>query len=363
MRWGLPGRRGPGDSGSAELDARLSGAWDAAATAAGKILDLPAGKAALLANLELSQEEIPDLRPDTGRTWRVAWRRHRRLTLCSIAGAAVAAAVALAAVVVPGAGQGRLREPVVDTAYVVQRVSSALSAGDSAEIAQTTVTTRVTGVFSGTTTTRIGQVWSYGDQWRMVTNPSAGQPRYDEGSTSTAVYTLVNYQARTWARQAGQDHPPAPLIPLITRLPDGCVPVFGPVPVRQLQGIGLATMSQSASVARALRGAVSCGTLTLAGRQRVGGIETIKLTSRPDRPFSETIWVDPDTYLPVRVSTRLAPGGPGTPQVRRALEQTADITWIRPSAQNLAKLTVPIPPGFRKVPLAQAVGPTLRPIP
>jgi hypothetical protein len=33
--------------------------------------------------------------------------------------------------------------------------------------------------------------------------------------------------------------------------------------------------------------------------------------------------------------------------------------WLSPTAQNLAKLTVPIPAGFRQVPLVQAVMPIL----
>jgi hypothetical protein len=55
-------------------------------------------------------------------------------------------------------------------------------------------------------------------------------------------------------------------------------------------------------------------------------------------------------------SYEAAPGQPGP-------WQTADITWLPPTAQNLATLTVPIPAGYRQVPLAQAVPPDLRPIP
>ena len=89
----------------------------------------------------------------------------------------------------------------------------------------------------------------------------------------------------------------------------------------------------------------------MAGRQRVDGIEAIKLTSRPGSLISETIWVSPGTYLPVRVVVRSAA------RRIRAIQQTADITWLPPTAQNLAKLTVPIPAGFRQVPLIQAIAP------
>jgi len=102
-------------------------------------------------------------------------------------------------------------------------------------------------------------------------------------------------------------------------------------------------------VARALRAAVSCLNLRAAGRQRVDGVEAIELTGR-DSKISATIWVSPGTYLPVRVVIRPAPGRP-------APWQEADITWLPPTAQNRARLTVPIPAGFRQVPLTQPIGP------
>jgi hypothetical protein len=49
---------------------------------------------------------------------------------------------------------------------------------------------------------------------------------------------------------------------------------------------------------------------------------------------------------------------PGLP----AVQQTADITWLPSTAQNLAKLTVPVPAGFRQVPFGTAVTPILRQI-
>jgi hypothetical protein len=100
-------------------------------------------------------------------------------------------------------------------------------------------------------------------------------------------------------------------------------------------------------VASALRAAISCGTLTEAGRQRIDGTNAIELVSRPGNLISETIWVSPGTYLPERVVVRLA-------LIKAVLQRTADITWLRPTAQNLDKLTVPVPAGFREVPLNEA---------
>jgi hypothetical protein len=94
----------------------------------------------------------------------------------------------------------------------------------------------------------------------------------------------------------------------------------------------------------------------VAGRQTVDGTEAIELKSRPGSPIFETIWVSPQTYLPVRVVVSSAPGAP-------TVRQTANFTWLPPTAQNLAKLTVPVPAGFRKVSLPEAIMPNLKQIP
>jgi hypothetical protein len=275
----------------------------------------------------LLQEGTADVRAPAGMTRQVARLRRRWLSLRLVAGVAAAltaAAVALAVVVVSGAPHDGTGGPVIDTAYVVGRVDSALSAAGSAEIAQMTVTTRGALVPGGTTT---AEEWSYGGQWHSVIYSPAGHLAYDEGASTASVYFLVSYLTRTWARGSGPGGPGA-LVP-DTR---GCGSVL------------------PATVARALRAVISCGTLAGAGRQRVDGIGTIELTGRPDSKISETIWVSPDTYLPVRVVIRPAPGKQGP-------WREADITWLRPTAQNLARLSVPIPAGFRQVPFTQPVGP------
>jgi hypothetical protein len=306
-----------------------------------------------------------DLRAPAGLTRRVARRRHRRLALRSAAAAAAAlaaAAVALAAVGVPGAH----RDGIDTTAYVVKRVDSALSAAEPGQIAQMTVTTTRSAVTpGGTTATTTAEEWSYDGQWRSVTYSSAGHPVYDEGSSTSSGYTLVNYRTRTWARQPGR-HPALPSLgPLAgsghsaapVSGPRGCERLFAAAPLLFRPGLpGIGFSASSLPAASALRAAVSCGTLAVAGRQRVNGVEAIELTSRPGSPISETIWVTPGTYLPVRVVIRSAYG-------QLVLQQTANITWLSPTAQNLAKLTVPIPAGFRQVPLAQAVWPILQQIP
>jgi hypothetical protein len=277
-------------------------------------------------------------------------RRLALLPVAAVAAVLTAGAVVLAAIGMPGTRRGGTEGPAVNTAYVVKRVDSALDAAGPLAIAQMTITTSSAATAGGQTRATTAKEWSYGDQWRAVTYSAAGQLIYDEGSSSAAVYTVVSYQGRTWARQPRLGG--AALAPGAR----GCEPLVAALPLPFQPGLpvpGVAASSLPATVARALRAAVSCGALTATGRQRIDGIEAIELTSRQDSLIPETIWVSPGTYLPLRVVIDPAPGQPGP-------RQTADITWLPPTAANLNKLAVPIPAGFRQVPLAQAVRPLMR---
>ncbi len=295
-----------------------------------------------------------DMRAPAGLTRRAALRRRRRAALRSLAGAAAAGcAAAVVAVVLPTAGTAT-GGSVALAASVVKRVDSALK---TADMAQMTVTTRIPlasscsagqcRIVPGKTVTTTSEEWSYGERWRSVAYVS-GQLVYDEGTSASSVYTLVSYLTRTWARthQSGFGGVSASV-----PAPGGCGPaiaagamLFQP----GLPGVDFSAGSPPATMAEALRTAVSCGTLAEAGRQRVNGIEAIELVSRPGSLISETIWVNPSTYLPVRLV------------VRSGFHQlTADITWLKPTAQNLAKLTVLIPAGFRQVSLPEGLGLTV----
>jgi len=70
------------------------------------------------------------------------------------------------------------------------------------------------------------------------------------------------------------------------------------------------------------------------GRQRVDGIDAVKLTGRG----GTVLWVDPATYLPVQVVV----GGLKPTQI--------DFRWLSPTAANLAQLSVQVPAGFQRVP-------------
>jgi hypothetical protein len=276
--------------------------------------------------------------------------------------AAGVAVIAVAAVVLPGALLNGAGGPVAYAASVVKRVSSALSAADPGRFAQMTVSTTVVPVSGGKTTTSTAEEWSYGDRWRSVTNPRAGRAVYDEGFNASSGYTLVNYKQRTWARRPGLGRPAG-----LAAGSRGCrqVSAVGPVLFQPtLPGTGVSAKSVSVNslltVARTLHAAVSCGTLNVADRQRVDGITEIKLTSGRSSPIAETIWVNPGTYLPVRVVIRSFPHHSLVLNNMVVLQQTADFSWLPPTAQNLAKLTVPIPAGYRHVTFGQATWPIAR---
>jgi hypothetical protein len=90
-----------------------------------------------------------------------------------------------------------------------------------------------------------------------------------------------------------------------------------------------------------IKKALSCGEYTTSGTGRVDGVNAIKLI--PVRPgvMSAVLWVDPSTYLPVRVATEIG---------ERPTGQVKDVQWLPPTAANLADLTAPIPAGFVQVP-------------
>ena len=285
------------------------------------------------------------LRAPEGLAARVARRHRRRLVLRSMSGGAAvlaAGAAALAVIVLPrvsGTGQ-----QATDTAYVIRSVDNALSAAAPGTIAQMTVTTTGATVHDGT-----AEEWSNGGQWRSVMYSSSGDPVYDEGQSGRS-YTLVSYPASAWARQAGGY---APYAPFPRKQACRAFGLFAPFPVLfrpGLSGKGTSASSLPMNVAQAVRNAVSCGSLTVDGRQTINGTKTIKLTSSPGSRISETVWVNPRTYLPVRVTGRYAVND-------SPVQQTADLTWLPPTAQNRAKLTVPIPAGFREVPLIAAIAP------
>jgi hypothetical protein len=122
-------------------------------------------------------------------------------------------------------------------------------------------------------------------------------------------------------------------------------PSHGSVPPATCANPGFGYPSWQQSIAKSL----SCHVFTLAGNQQVDGINTIKLVRKPVLGTHVTLWVDPTSYLPVRIMiTDPQPSGPAT-------VQTDDFRWLSPTTGNLATLHAAeqrgvIPPGFRSLP-------------
>jgi len=96
--------------------------------------------------------------------------------------------------------------------------------------------------------------------------------------------------------------------------------------------------------------ALSCGQFHLAGRQYVDGVDAMTLAGQPEYGGRETLWVNPATYLPVRLTATLFAG-----LDQRYQQLVTDFRFLPPTQANLAALhaairRAPIPATFRLLP-------------
>jgi hypothetical protein len=132
-------------------------------------------------------------------------------------------------------------------------------------------------------------------------------------ASSRLLTTVVTYSQRTWWRSS--QHLDGP--------PSAAVTCGGP-------GVEFGQGGWPGYI----RAELSCGGFTLGGRHRVDGIDAIKMTSRH---AGLTLWVNPSTYLPVRLAR---PGQDAS---------VTDFRWLAPTAARLARLNIAIPAHFRQV--------------
>ena len=105
---------------------------------------------------------------------------------------------------------------------------------------------------------------------------------------------------------------------------------------------------------------LGCGDATVTGRAWINGVHTIKITGVPVRTklpkgmvkatkadIHFTLYVNPATYLPMRVVSSTTSYGGGTGHSTHAT--TTNIRWLPPTAANVANAVVTIPRGFRHV--------------
>jgi hypothetical protein len=300
-----------------------------------------------------------------------AFRRHRRRRLALGAAAATGTAVAAAAAVfvatattggVPQRGGGILRAQTA--AYVADRTERALTAAaHGAAIERIDVTRRsenlnvvltehhggaivlrdVPGLNAGQTT-----FWWYRGRHRAHALTAEGRPLFDLGTIGRAArhhsgrYVFIDYPAKTWLRNFSLTAQPLPQLHLARK--GSCPELIDPEATVSAAPTAWTTM---------IRKALACGDFRLDGRQWVDGTHAIKIVSSQRlvprlalfAQISGTLWVDPATFLPVKVRWTWPHG-----------TLAATFRWLPPTGANLAALNVRVPSGFRLVRLPRGTG-------
>lgn len=292
-------------------------------------------------------------------------QRRNAIRACVAAGTALVAAVA-AIVVTSGASRGPQPGGTVQTqtlAYVTTRTQQALAkeAGDgraievihtsgrhetfgftvlnqSPSVQRSGASAVVPGVLAGVAAQRM-VTWTYRNRVLHEGFSAAGTLVFN--STFNTVTTRSGHQV---TRLYGAAYP------VRTRWQTIVSGSSGPVPRPTCQ-TALAIAPGGSNMRAALAKAVSCGLFRLDGRQQVNGVDALKIVSKPNDglPARESIWVDPVTYLPVRVDVAFPPAHGS----QSLLEY--DYRWLQPTKANLAALqaavrAAAIPPGFKKLP-------------
>ena len=256
-------------------------------------------------------------------------RRRRIVSRASAACAAVAVAVAGAVIVSNGTTGASRDSGIYTTAYVVKHAESALDAVN--EIASVRYMSSPSWVVSPM------DLWVYdgprGQAYRAEYFDVFSGGLFEEiGMTATPTnyqtWTDVDPTHKTWSKQSYQ----------------------GPKPSRTGCGAPMPTsLTSFPELAAGLREYLACGTLRYEGKQQVDGVNALKLVSVEHQRQGKTlatmitiIWVDPASYLPVRLTTQ------GTHPAVSVLMRY-DFRWLPPTRANLALLTVRIPPGFTQI--------------
>jgi hypothetical protein len=157
---------------------------------------------------------------------------------------------------------------------------------------------------------------------RLATRLGSQRP----GATTQATVTTVDYARRTWSTTRERVmNPPAPTTMSCS--------------LRRYLSRPLAPYKTDlAATPSAIRAALACGGLRIAGRGQVDGAPVITMKGTPRlTSYPLTLDVSPATYLPVRMDF----GG-----------LRWDYRWLPPTAASLARLNLHVPQGFRQVPPA-----------
>lgn len=126
----------------------------------------------------------------------------------------------------------------------------------------------------------------------------------------------------------------------------------------EMGGPGVPTAHWSAFI----RATLACGAARVTGHVLIDGVETTKITGKPvtvklqpgyakviHEKWARSYWtlyVNPTTYLPVRMAG--ATYMFGGPMASYTSSSVTDVRWLPPTRANIAKASVTIPPGFHR---------------
>ncbi len=293
--------------------------------------------------------------------------RVRRRKIAARAALACGTAAVTAAAVMAAAGVGAPRGTggatnAQTTAYVIKRVQNALAAENFVIQGQATgsMTVSVHGhkVRSSNGTS---MSWSYGNRSRFMefTGRSCGQVTSNGcthrggselylaagtaligGKLTGAIVTYFDHKYSL--HPLGQDH-----VKACSRT------------AQLTLGAPAVTMPNWPAFIKAMLG---CGAATVTGHARIGGVETTVISGSIDVPLPKgyartikearervryTLYVDSTTYLPVRAygSDETYGGANGT----TVSASVTNVQWLPPTAANIAKALITIPPGYTQV--------------
>lgn len=284
-------------------------------------------------------------------------RRAARATLAFATAAVIAAVAAVAAGTGSAPGPAGPGGPQARTAaYVISRVETALAGTNLVFRGRTVSTGQQTSLtWAYGPQNRFEEYWPTTDYRARVVNGQRlwdfppnlrGQPYLAQGTALiggklTGVY--VTYYNRKWSLS-----PQA--IPASACSATSALEMGGPpVPTSHWSAFINATLA--------------CGAAKVTGHARTDGMVTTKITGTPVKVklspryakvvgqkwarATWTLYVNPKTYLPVRIySSTQTFGGPAA---STRFASVTDVRWLPPSAANVAKTLVTIPPGFRQV--------------
>lgn len=297
-------------------------------------------------------------------------KRRRAILMLAAAGTAtvIGGTVAVVAGVVTGAGP-RPGVRLQTTAYVVSRVERALAAAERGRLVEYAHTRYPVGTNllpepgdqalsreHSRWDVRSTADWGYRRSHRTTGFTITGRRVFDEGITTvrrSQSSVAVLYYNKTWWRAvaakgwAGQVSA------------NGCRLAF-------LTGAG-GSMDWPGYIRDQLR----CGNYKITGRQQVDGIDAIRMASNSfaivtkgpppggasfvPPVFIMTVWVNPSTYLPVRVQLALRSARHVPKQLGRHAggypfgSFQTDFSWFPATRANLTHLHVRIPAGFTRV--------------